>query len=94
MLVQEFADVFAVSDHELTQTDLVQHDIDTGNTKPIKQKVRPVPRGVQPEFKAILSDLEARGVIAKSNSDWASPVVLVQKKDKTLRLCIDYRVLN
>ncbi|KAK6031222.1 hypothetical protein OSTOST_02626, partial [Ostertagia ostertagi] len=94
LLIQEFADVFAVSDHELTQTDLIQHDIDTGNTKPIKQKVRPVPRGVQPEFKAILSDLEARGVIAKSTSDWASPVVLVQKKDKTLRLCIDYRVLN
>ncbi|KAK6026293.1 hypothetical protein OSTOST_07765 [Ostertagia ostertagi] len=93
-LIQEFADVFAVNDQELTQTDLVQHDIDTGDTKPIKQKVRPVPRGVQPEFKAILNDLEARGIIAKSASDWASPVVLVQKKDKTLRLCIDYRVLN
>ncbi|XGW34358.1 hypothetical protein V3C99_018320 [Haemonchus contortus] len=67
MLVQKFVDVFAVSDHKLTQTDLVQHDIDTGNTKPIKQNVRPVPREVQPEFKATLSDLEARGVIAKSN---------------------------
>uniref|UniRef100_A0A7I4Z1M7 Reverse transcriptase domain-containing protein n=1 Tax=Haemonchus contortus TaxID=6289 RepID=A0A7I4Z1M7_HAECO len=94
MLVQEYADVFGVSDRELTQTDLVQHDIDTGNTKSIKQKVRPVLRGVQPKFEAILSDLEARDVIAKSNSNWASPVVLVQKKYKTLRLCIDYRVLN
>ena len=38
--------------------------------------------------------MQDSGVIRSSNSPWASPVVLVQKRDGSLRLCIDYRDLN
>ncbi|KAK6013854.1 zinc knuckle, partial [Ostertagia ostertagi] len=93
-IVERNNHVFAVEDSELTQTSLVTHDIDTGDTKPIRQKTRPVPIGARDEFKDILSSLLQRGIIERSTSEWASPVVLVRKKDGSIRLCIDYRQLN
>lgn len=44
--------------------------------------------------KQILDDLLQRKIIRESNSPYASPVILVKKKDGTDRMCIDYRALN
>ena len=41
-----------------------------------------------------LHEMQQNGIIKPSNSPWASPIVLVRKKDRTLRLCVDYRNLN
>ncbi|EYC38726.1 hypothetical protein Y032_0699g1624, partial [Ancylostoma ceylanicum] len=93
-IASDFGDVFAVSDQELTQTNVVEHRIETGEAAPIKQKARPIPLSTKLELKRILSDLQERGVIEPSSSSWASPIVLVRKKDGTLRLCVDYRKVN
>ncbi|KAK6013845.1 hypothetical protein OSTOST_20815 [Ostertagia ostertagi] len=93
-LVRHYAHAFAVSEQELTQTTLVEHSIETGDAMPIRQKARPVPLGTRVELRRILNDLQERKIIEPSKSSWASPIVLVQKKDGTLRLCVDYRKLN
>uniref|UniRef100_A0A7I4YM38 RNA-directed DNA polymerase n=1 Tax=Haemonchus contortus TaxID=6289 RepID=A0A7I4YM38_HAECO len=93
-LVMEYEDVFAVSDLELSQTDLIKHDIDVGNAAPIRQRTRPVPYAMRVEVDRMLKDLKKREVIEDSQSPWASPIVLVAKKDGTIRLCVDYREVN
>ncbi|KAK6017922.1 zinc knuckle, partial [Ostertagia ostertagi] len=59
-LVKSYSDVFAVSEQELTQTTLVEHSIETGDAKPIKQKARPIPLSTRVELRQILSDLQGR----------------------------------
>ncbi|MQL69254.1 hypothetical protein Taro_001539 [Colocasia esculenta] len=46
------------------------------------------------ELKRQLEELLEKGYIRPSFSPWGSPVLFVQKKDGSLRLCIDYRKLN
>ncbi|KAH9302877.1 hypothetical protein KI387_014460, partial [Taxus chinensis] len=46
------------------------------------------------ELKAQLQELLTKGLIRPSVSPWGAPVIFVKKKDGTLRLCIDYRMLN
>ena len=46
------------------------------------------------ELSCQLQELLDRGFIRPSVSPWGAPVLFVKKKDGTLRLCIDYRMLN
>jgi len=56
--------------------------------------VRKVPFAVRQELASLLKSMQKSKVIQPSNIPWASPVVLVRKKDDSLRLCVDYRKLN
>ena len=53
-----------------------------------------MPFAVRPEVAKQLRDMQAAGVIKPSNSPWASPVVMVRKRDGTHQFCVDYRELN
>ena len=69
-------------------------EIDTGDATPQKQPVRRMPFAARSEIARQLKSMQENGVIQASKSPWLSPVVLVQKKDGSLRFCIDYRKLN
>ena len=86
--------LFAKGKGDLGRTDIVQHQIHTGDQPAIKQRVRRYPAACREEERQLVEDMLAIGIIQESNSTWSSPTVLVKKKDGTSRFCIDYRRLN
>ena len=93
-LLHDHRETFASSSVDLGFCPLVEHDIDTGDTRPIKQSPRRPPLAAREAEDDILEEMLTTGVIEPSTSSWASPVCLVKKKDGTFRFCIDYRRVN
>ncbi|GFN84804.1 Zinc finger protein, partial [Plakobranchus ocellatus] len=71
-----------------------EHSIDLTSSIPVRQRPYPVPYAMRQTLRDELREMEDLGVIRKSSSPYASPVVVVKKKDGTNRVCIDYRRLN
>ena len=90
----KFQDIFSKDDYDLGCTPLMEHVIDTENAKPVKQPPRRVPIALADEERKAIIDLKEKGVIQESVSAWASPIVLVRKKNGKIRPCVDYRRLN
>jgi len=76
------------------RTNLVQHTIDTGDHRPIRQPLRRHPRAHLDEIDRQVDELLQNGFVEPAASPWVSNVVLVRKKDGSFRLCVDYRQLN
>lgn len=93
-LLEKHHAVFSRNDGDYGYTTTVTHCIPTGSAHPIKQRHRRVPPHVFQEVKQHVQDLVAQGVLKESCSPWASPAVVVMKKDGSVRFCCDYRRLN
>ena len=93
-IVKHFADVFSKDDTDLGCTHLAVHEIPTGDATPVKQPPRRVPLALAHEEKEAIDNLKKQGVIRESSSPWASPIVLVRKKNGKIRPCVDYRRVN
>ena len=93
-LITKFHDVFALDATELGHTNAVQHIIDTGIHPPIRQQPHRIPFALRKRAEELIETMLKEGIVTHSNSPWASPVVLVAKKDGSTRFCVDYRKLN
>ena len=93
-LLVRFQDTFSKDKWDIGLTSLTEHEIPTGEAAPIKQPPRRVPLAHADAEKKAIEDLKEKGVIRDSTSPWASPIVLVSKKDGGVRPCVDYRKVN
>ncbi|KAK3543319.1 hypothetical protein QTP70_016720 [Hemibagrus guttatus] len=93
-LLSAYSDVFSTGPTDLGRTNMVQHDIQTRPGPPVKQPPHRMASGKQQSADEQIQQNPNAGLASQSNSSWASSIVMVQKKDQTYRLCVNYRVLN
>ncbi|WVZ52083.1 LOW QUALITY PROTEIN: hypothetical protein U9M48_003176 [Paspalum notatum var. saurae] len=91
----EFPDVFPHSLPCMPPERDIEFSIElVHGTAPIYKKAYRISGVELLEVKKQIDELLEKGFIRKSTSPWASPVLLTEKKDGTLRMCVDYRGLN
>jgi hypothetical protein len=97
-LLQQYKDMFAWSYDELRtyDTTVIEHKIPLKpGVKPSRQKLRKINPILLPVVeKEVKNLLDAKIIVPLRYSDWVANLVLVRKKSREIRLCVDFRNLN
>ena len=93
-LFYNYTDVFSKNGDDVGYTDTIKHRIRTMNDDPVVQPYRRIPPTQYEEVKNHIKKLIENKIIRENTSPYTSPIVLVRKKDNSLRMCVDYRKLN
>ena len=93
-LLLKWKHLFACSNLDQGKTALIKHKIELTDWTPFKECYLCIPPHMYNDMRAHIQEMLDIGTIHKSHSPWASAIVLVQKKDSSLRFCIDLRKLN
>ena len=87
-------DIFSKGITDLGNCDLVKHKINLSDETPIKEPHRRIPPALFQEVREHLKEVLDAKTIRPSNSPYSSNVVIVRKKDGSIRFCVDFRKLN
>ncbi|XP_030590038.1 uncharacterized protein LOC115783375 [Archocentrus centrarchus] len=93
-MLREESDVFAQNEWDTGCIPDLQMEIHLKDNIPVTKTYNSIPRHLYQEVKKHIQDLLSKGWIQESSSSYSSPIVIVRKKDSTIRLCVDYRKLN
>jgi len=94
ILFEKWKAIFPKSSMDLGHTSAVRHKIELLNNEPFKEPCRRIPPALFGEVKQHIQEMLDIGAIRESKSPFSSNVVIVRKKDGTIRFCIDFRKLN
>ena len=98
-LCKKYGQAFSKHNEDIGRTKLVKMNVDTGDSPPINSRPYTLPLKHYEWVQIEIESLERVGIITKSMSPWASPIVIVPKKSSPgeppkRKLCVDFRKVN
>lgn len=93
-LLLRYSSLFSKDEGDLGCTDLITHEIPLQDEVPVRQPYRRLPPSQYDLVKKHIKQLLDSQIVRESSSPYSSPIVVVTKKDGSIRLCVDYRQLN
>lgn len=98
-LIKKFRKLFFKEGDKLSSTTAIEHEIITTTDQAINAKLYRFPPQHEEEVRRQVREMEEQGIIRKSNSRYASPLIVIPKKidnsgKKKFRIVVDYRKLN
>lgn len=94
VILQEFRDLFGTVSEHFGQAKSAEMVINLTDHQPFTYRPYRMAEMEKEKVRTIVSELLGAGIVRESSSCYASPVLLVKKKDGHDRMCIDYRKLN
>ena len=88
------SDVFSRHEFDVGCARSTQHQIRLTEDKPFRERSRRLAPADIEDVRQHLANLKDAGIISESRSPYASPIVVVRKKNGQVRMCVDYRTLN
>ena len=93
-LLERMANCFSASDTDLGLTHLGEMRIHLMSDRPVHYRPYRLAQVERAKVREKIQSLLASGVIRESESEYASPIILIPKKNGDVRMCVDYRALN
>ena len=93
-ILTEYQDIFSRHKMDLGLCSKIEHKIETNGQGPIIIPPRRTPIATEEKVEEHIQDLLKNNIIQESDSPWNAPLVVIQKPNGKIRMCIDYRKLN
>ena len=93
-LIDKCSSVFAHNSDDIGRTTIAHHKIDTDDYAPVNQMPYRLSSSDRENVQSQIETMLKQGIVRDSRSPWASPVILVDKKDGSKRLCVNYRKVH
>ncbi|KAG5885106.1 hypothetical protein JTB14_017281 [Gonioctena quinquepunctata] len=93
-LLNEYGDCFATALNEVDETDDAKMARNLSDNTPVTYRPYRMALSEKKKVRDIVHGLIDNGIVRESNPPYASPILLVRKKNEEERLCLDYQAVN